>query len=93
MPSYTVNLPGQGSFTVNSPTELTDEQAYSAVQGQITSEQAPPTPATPAPTPEQQSSLRQVADVPLKVGAGALSGFRMITDALGANNPASQQPM
>ena len=86
MPSYTINVPGQGSFTVNSPTELTDEQAYSAVQGQITSEQA-----TPTPTPEQQSSLRQVADVPLKVGAGALSGFRMITDALGANNPASQQ--
>ena len=86
MPSYTVNVPGQGSFTVNSPTELTDEQAYSAVQGQITSEQAPPT-----PTPEQQSSLRQVADVPLKLGAGALGGFRMLTDTLGANNPASQQ--
>ena len=49
------------------------------------------TPATPAPTPDQQSSLRQVADVPLKLGAGALGGFRMLTDTLGANNPASQQ--
>ena len=47
--------------------------------------------AQSTPTPDQQSSLRQVADVPLKLGAGALGGFRMLTDTLGANNPASQQ--
>ena len=31
MPSYTINIPDHGSFTVNSPEDLTDEQAYFAV--------------------------------------------------------------
>jgi hypothetical protein len=33
--------------------------------------------------------LREVADVPLKVGAGAVSGVRMIADAFGADNAVS----
>ena len=31
MPQYKVQIPGQGTFNVESPTELTDEQAYTAV--------------------------------------------------------------
>jgi hypothetical protein len=31
MPRYQVEIPGRGKFTVESPTELTDEQAYAAV--------------------------------------------------------------
>ena len=42
------------------------------------------------PTPESQSAWRQVADVPLHVGTGVVQGVRMITDALGADNPISQ---
>jgi hypothetical protein len=33
---------------------------------------------------------RQIADVPLKVGAGAVTGVRLIADAFGADNPVSQ---
>ena len=34
MPIYTVDIPGKGEFDVDSPVELTDEQAYAAVQSQ-----------------------------------------------------------
>jgi hypothetical protein len=45
-------------------------------------------PVAPAVTPETQnfSALRQVADVPLQVGKGLVSGVRMISDAFGANS-------
>jgi len=33
---------------------------------------------------------RQIADVPLKVGAGAVTGVRMIADTFGADNPISK---
>jgi hypothetical protein len=35
MPKYEVNVPGQGKFEVDSPTDLTDAQAYAAVQAQL----------------------------------------------------------
>lgn len=35
MPSYTIEIPGKGSYTVDSPSDLTDYQAYRAVQKQI----------------------------------------------------------
>lgn len=46
-------------------------------------------PSTPEP-PKEQSAFRQVADVPLSVGKGALSGIRMIADAFGAGSKASE---
>ena len=49
-----------------------------------------PSPKAPEPRPEDQSFLRQVADVPLKVGAGAVTGVRMIADTFGAENPISK---
>ena len=44
--------------------------------------------AAPAPPPPSEAVpfLRQVADVPLKVGAGAVTGVRMIADAFGADS-------
>ena len=44
----------------------------------------------PEPTPESQSGFRQIADVPLQVTKGAVQGVRMLTDALGADNPVSK---
>ena len=35
MPLYQVEIPGRGKFKVESPTELTDEQAYAAVLQEI----------------------------------------------------------
>jgi len=56
-----------------------------------------PTPAavptaakTPEPRPEDQSVLRQFADVPLKVGAGLVTGVRMVADAFGADTSVSK---
>jgi hypothetical protein len=40
--------------------------------------------------PEDQSILRSVADVPLKIGAGAVTGVRLIADAFGAGNEVSE---
>ena len=47
-------------------------------------------PSEPYVDPDDQSFLREVADVPLKVGQGAVMGIRMISDAFGANNAFSQ---
>jgi hypothetical protein len=45
-------------------------------------------PKAPAPPPASETFplLRQVADVPLKVGAGVVTGVRMIADAFGADS-------
>lgn len=40
--------------------------------------------------PQDQSVLRQVADVPLQIGQGAVAGVRMLADVFGANNPVSK---
>jgi hypothetical protein len=45
----------------------------------------PKAPAAPPPADETFPLLRQVADVPLKVGAGVVTGVRMIADAFGAD--------
>jgi hypothetical protein len=37
MPKYEIDVPGQGKFEVDSPTDLTDAQAYAAVQAQLKS--------------------------------------------------------
>jgi hypothetical protein len=49
--------------------------------------------AQPNPVAAEKESfplLREVADVPLKVGAGAVTGVRMIADAFGADNAVSK---
>ena len=40
--------------------------------------------------PEDQSILRSVADVPLKVGSGVVTGVRLVADAFGAGNEVSE---
>ena len=42
------------------------------------------------PRPEDQSIFRQVADVPLQLGKGVVSGVRMIADAFGAGSETSK---
>lgn len=38
MPKYRIDIPGQGSFEVDSPTDISDQQAYQSVLGQIRTE-------------------------------------------------------
>jgi hypothetical protein len=53
--------------------------------------EAPPVePPKTEPTPEDQSVFRQIADVPLKIGAGAVTGVRLIADAFGAESGVSK---
>ena len=40
--------------------------------------------------PSKQSVFRQVADVPLQLGQGAVKGVRMVADSFGANNDVSK---
>jgi len=49
-----------------------------------------PPPAKKEARPEDQNFLRQVADVPLKVGSGVVSGVRMVADAMGADSAVSK---
>ena len=42
MPQYEINVPGSGTYRVDSPSELTDAQVWQAVQGQISPTAAPP---------------------------------------------------
>ena len=51
---------------------------------------APKAPPAPPPDSEMFPFLRQVADVPLKVGAGLVTGVRMIADAFGADTGIGQ---
>ena len=47
MPTYEVNIPGQGTFQVDSPTPLTDNQAYQYVVGRT----------MPAPAPQAETGI------------------------------------
>ena len=53
--------------------------------------EAPPVePPKIEPKPEDQSVFRQVADVPLKLGSGLVTGVRMVADAFGADTGVSK---
>jgi hypothetical protein len=53
-------------------------------------EVAPIVPDKKEVRPEDQSFLREVADVPLKLTGGVVTGIRMISDAFGADSAASK---
>jgi len=78
MPKYEIDVPGKGTYEVDSPTELTDAQAYAAIQSQLNQKQ------------EKENAFRQVADVPIGVAKGFTEGVRMLSDAFGADNPVSK---
>ncbi len=50
MPQYKVEIPGQGTFNVDSPEELTDAQVYAAVRQQLRSEASETPKEVAAPT-------------------------------------------
>ena len=71
---------------LSNATTANDQAAIDEISGLISTMQPP----EPYVDPDDQSFLREVADVPLKVGQGAVTGIRMISDAFGANNAFSQ---
>ena len=79
MPSYTIDIPGKGSYTVDSPTDLSDYQAYMAAQRQVELE-------------AQQQKLHETKTgfVPA-VKAGARQFLAGAEEALGFNQAAEEQ--
>jgi hypothetical protein len=75
--AYSIRLP-DGTLVRNIPDELSPEQAKERIIK-----------AYPQYAPES-GVLRQAADIPVQVGRGAVMGVRMLSDALGADNPVSQ---
>lgn len=69
MPTYEINIPGQGTFQVQSDKELTDEQAYRAALQQAGPVQAPPVQVTPTP------EISKPAEAARALGQGLSLGF------------------
>jgi hypothetical protein len=88
MPKYEIDVPGQGKFEVDSPTDLTDAQAYAAVQAQLK-------PTEPEPT--KDTGLMSMTGRALVRGAkqtGSLLGDvlpAMAAKAIGAEEYAAKQ--
>lgn len=89
MPKYEIDVPGQGKFEVDSPTDLTDAQAYAAVQAQLKG-------AAPA-EPTQDTGLLSMTGRAIARGAkqtGSLIGDilpAMAAKAVGADEYAARQ--
>jgi hypothetical protein len=80
MPSYKIDIPGQGSFNVDSPTELTDAQAYQAVQNQLQLESQPiqtagPIEAAIGSTKRLASSALTGLQLPFNADEAAMEGI------------------
>ena len=70
---------------------LTAKAAAPPKDGRSAVDQIPgQTVKAPEARPQDQSVLRQAADVPLKIGAGAVTGVRLIADAFGADSGVSK---
>lgn len=77
MPQYDIAVPGKGTFRVNSPTPLTDEQAWQAVQNQMSA-------------PEPKAAGFSLKDLALSFGQGVGGGAQALTDVAGAGNVVSK---
>ena len=82
MPQYEISVPGQGTFAIDSPSELTDAQVWQAVQSQLAS-----APMQEAPVDQNQGGL---ADLWTSFKQGALGSTKALTDVVGAGNVASE---
>ena len=82
MPQYEISVPGQGTFAVDSPSELTDAQVWQAVQSQLAS-----APMQEAPVDQNQGGI---ADLWTSFKQGALGSTKALTDVVGAGNVASE---
>ena len=79
MPKYSIAVPGGGTYQVDSPTELTDAQAWAAVQNQISS------------PPPAQSAGFSGKNIGIAALQGLAGGSQAVTDLFGAGNAASKQ--
>ena len=75
MPQYKVQIPGQGVFTVNSPEELSDEQAYMAVMRELAPKPTPPKPEEPTVGGQIKEFAKGIIPGAVGMGQTALTGI------------------
>ena len=85
----TVSKPKATGFDFNQPFEEVEDTED---QSQFDADYFRPKPlkTEKKEIPEGQSVFRQVADVPLGIARGGVTGIKMMTDILGADNPVSK---
>ena len=92
MPSYDVNIPGQGKYRVNSPTDLTNEQVWVALQGQLGSLNQTPDVASMSTEELEKapSAPTSISDIARSFGIGAVGGVKSLADVFGAGSDTSE---
>jgi hypothetical protein len=93
MPIYSIQAPNGKIYDVEAPEGATERELFSYVNYVIGKEEQPQEVAPPVieePKEEDTGFFRAALDVPTGIAKGAVTGVRLITDILGADNPISQ---
>ena len=90
MPSYDVNIPGSGTYRVNSPTDLTDQQVWAALQQQLAASSNPLAGKTTAQLEAEKSAPFSISDVAVTGGESLLGAVKSLTDVFGAGSDVSK---
>jgi hypothetical protein len=93
MPIYSIQAPNGKIYDVEAPEGATEQELFSYVNYVIGKEEQPQEVAPPVieePKEEDTGFFRAALDVPTGIAKGAVTGVRLITDILGADNPISQ---
>jgi hypothetical protein len=93
MPTFNIEAPDGRVFDIEAPEGTPDEDLFNYVSYLIQQEslaQKPEAPIVEEPKEEDTGFFRAALDVPTGIAKGAVTGVRLITDILGADNPISQ---
>jgi hypothetical protein len=93
MPTFNIEAPDGRVFDIEAPEGTPDEDLFNYVSYLIQQEslaQKPEAPIVEEPKEEDTGFFRAALDVPTGIAKGAVTGVRLITDVLGADNPISQ---
>jgi hypothetical protein len=93
MPTFNIEASDGRVFDIEAPEGTPDEDLFNYVSYLIQQEslaQKPEAPIVEEPKEEDTGFFRAALDVPTGIAKGAVTGVRLITDILGADNPISQ---
>jgi hypothetical protein len=91
MPIFNIEAPDGRVFDIEAPEGTSDEMLFNYVAELLAAERKPEEPPViEEPTEEDTGFFRAALDVPTGIAKGAVTGVRLITDILGADNPISQ---
>ena len=91
MPQYIVEVPGSGKYQIDSPQDLSDDQVWAALQGQLSQ----PAQQNVASMSTQElekapTAPTSLSDIGRSLGIGVVGGVKAITDVFGADSSASK---